>query len=183
MKHITSILLAAIAITALALQPTMAQEHKEPPVTLVRTEGSGFTFEKIIDLPGVTKEQAYDRAKQWILNNFKTADNNTSFDDKGKDHINTSTAMMLDKRKWWTDPPYVSFKFSISFKDNKMKINAAQFLISIDGLGYSNLNAAPFDDFKFAKKDKTFIYESFDQKFSATVAALQEAASKDKNNW
>lgn len=121
--------------------------------------------------------------KQWILNNFKTVDNNTSIDDKGKDNINTSTAMILDKHKYWTDPPLVSFKISISFKENKMKINASQFLISIDGLGYSNLYNAQFDNFKFANKDKTFIYESFDQKLSATVAAIQEAASKDNNKW
>src|ERR1700722_20020340 len=129
MKQITSMLLAAITISVLASRPAMAQDQKDPPVTLTKTDGSGFTFEKIIDLPGVSKEQAYDRVKQWVLNNFKTIDNNTSIEDKGKDNINTSTTMILDKRKWWTDPPLVSFKISISFKENKIKINASQFLI------------------------------------------------------
>lgn len=178
----TALTFLGFMIITFITSSTLAQTEKDPPVTLIRTEGSGFTFEKIIELPGISKEQAFDRVKQWVLNNFKTIDNNTALDDKGKDNINTSTTMMLDKRKWWTDPPLVSFKISIAFKDNKMKINASQFLISIDGLGYSNLYAAPFDNFKFANKDKTFIYESFDQKFSAAIAAMQEAASK-KSDW
>jgi len=163
----------------------VAQEEKDPPVTLTKTETSGFTFEKIIDLPAVSKEQAYDRIKQWIITNLKTADNNIAFDDKEKNNISTATGLLLGKipNAWLTNA--VEFKISFSFKDNKMKINASQFVFEGQVQDEQN-TTCEFDQIKgplYPKGIRKTIYKKFDEKFAALIASAEAAAAKKDDKW
>ena len=167
-----------LSLVFVFLAPTFylsAQETPEPPVTLTRTS-NGFTYEKIIDLPSVTKDQAYARVKKWIVANLKTTDNNISFDDVEKNNIGTSTTMALDI-KYLTES--VSFKISISFKENKMRVNASQFMLHHPGLSPTPFNSKL--DF-IPKKKVSELYTKFDENFTAMISAITEAAIKD-DNW
>jgi hypothetical protein len=153
--------------------PVLAQDAAEPPVTLNKT-ASGYTYEKIVDLPSVTKQQAYDRVKKWIVANLKTTDNNISFDDVDRNNIGTSAALILQSKH---NILTARFKISFSFKDNKLKINASQFTMS------SQVATVPFSEVLYiGKKHTRETYEKFDEDFSAMINAIVEAAKKD-DNW
>ena len=178
MKKISLSLLFLLLLSGFT---SLAQEEKQPPVTLTKTEGSGFTYEKIIDLPGISKEDAYARVKQWILANVKTVDNNISFDDKDKNSITTSAALLLEQKTNMFAVPFVEFKISIGFKENKMRITATQFIIGENG------QELPFESEHFfigwPKKYKESCYKSFDEKFPAMITAMTAAAMKKDDKW
>ena len=165
----------SVLLLSISIFNTVLAQDKELPTTLTKSE-SGYSFEKIADLPSVTKEQAYDRVKQWILTNFKTADNNIAFDDKEKGSISTSTTIMLDKSNWMITVPSAEFKISFFFKEGKIKITASQFVMQ------SNNYLVPFDQFP-VKKSTRHTYESFDEKFTAMINTIIAAANKKGDNW
>ena len=168
-------LLMVLLLSFPLINKAYAQDKDELPKTLNKAT-SGYTFEKIADLPSVTKDQTYDRVKQWVLTNLKTTDNNIAFDDKEKNSISTSTEIMLDKSNWMLTVPSAQFKISIFFKDGKIKITAAQFIMR------SNNFLVPFEQFE-VKKSTRHVYESFDTKFTAMIDAIVDAASKKSDKW
>ena len=177
MIKILSFISVLVIITGNVL---MAQETKEPPTTLTK-DANGFTFEKVIEIPNVSKVELYNRVKLWVTGNLKTVDNNISFDDQKKENISTSTAMPLKKNKWqYEADPYINFKITFAFKDGKLKVNASDFIYHY----YTYF--APFDKLSKAvgveKKFQPDTYEDFDIKFSALITSLQKAAEKN-GNW
>ena len=182
MKKTTLFLLLLLLLAGFT---SIAQDEKEPPVTLIKTEGSGFTYEKVIDLPSVSKGEAYDRIKQWVASNLKTVDNNILFDDKDKNQIATSTNLLLGKVLSDITLNVVEFKISFSFKDNKMKISASQFMYSgHDERGNSAI--CEFDKIKgidYGNKARRIIYEKFDEKFKALIDSAEAAAMKKDDKW
>lgn len=90
-----------------------------------KDEVSGdYYYEEVVQVPGVKKEVMYDRAKKWVIANFKTADNNIKFDDAEFSIVN-SAAIKIDKRMFTgidiKDGAY-DFKLHLWFKDDKYKV-------------------------------------------------------------
>ena len=59
MKKISLSLLFLLLLSGFT---SLAQEEKQPPVTLTKTEGSGFTYDKVID-----NLELFCRSIKWLV--------------------------------------------------------------------------------------------------------------------
>src|SRR5262245_11861074 len=88
-----------VALSLMMVSPMVQAKDKEEDVksVLVKEENSdNYYYEGVVPVEGVTKEEMFKRAKEWVLSNFKTEDANTQFDDKEL-NIFSSTTVILGK--------------------------------------------------------------------------------------
>ena len=136
-------------------------------------------FEKVYTADGVSKAELYQRMKDWVTTNLSSGDNNISFDDQGKDYINTTTRMPLEG----LNSISVSFKVSLHFKDGKVKLECPSF--TYIAIGEGRLIETELGSIKYGGANKR-IYRSFDKTFSKFLESFDagvHAAGKKGDNW
>ncbi|KAA5536707.1 DUF4468 domain-containing protein [Taibaiella lutea] len=111
-----------IATALFFATPNIKAQDKDEEVKTVLVSDDNATnyyYEGIVPVEGVTKEEMFKRAKQWVLSTFKTEDNSAGFDEKEFIIFNSPT-IVLEKFKS-APGDYVNFKIKLSFKDGKYK--------------------------------------------------------------
>jgi hypothetical protein len=111
-----------IAMILFFATPNMQAKDNDDSVkiVLVKEDNSdNYYYEGVVPVEGVTKEEMYKRAKDWVLANFKTGDNNSVFDEKELSIFNSPT-IVLGKTKT-TSGDYLNFKIKLLFKDGRYK--------------------------------------------------------------
>lgn len=122
------------------------------------------------------KEELYNRIKQWVTTNLKTADNNIYFDDTEKKSIATSAAFLIADNGAALGQ-FVDFKINFGMKDGRMRIQASGFTYHGDGGAGGRIRFdKPFNTLPYIKKINRKICEDFDKKFSAMIASIEKAA-------
>ncbi|MES2704006.1 MAG: DUF4468 domain-containing protein [Bacteroidota bacterium] len=168
-------------LSILSFSVVYGQEEKVLPATLTRNEAGVFFYDKVFDVTGA-KDILYDRAKQWMIKNIKTGDGKAIFDDAGKNNITFDVAWLLVKTNR-ADNPVVEFKVTLSFKDNKYKIVATQFMYTDIGRisEFSSMRKKTFNHYN--KKTEDALFGDFDTKFSSMLKSLQSAEENKDSNW
>ena len=100
------------------------KKNEEPPLTLSTNSESKFVFDTVLEINETTKKEIYKRAKNWVMSNVRTYDNNIEFDDENNDHINTTVNISLDK---YHNASFCNFKLTFLFKDKKCRITGQSF--------------------------------------------------------
>lgn len=93
-------------------------------------------YSKVIDLPGITKKEIYDKAKLWIVSTLKSGDNMVELSGSNSDQIVGTGNIIIDSllfdirsnNKWYT-VGNLNFKFIIYCKDEKLKYSVENFLL------------------------------------------------------
>lgn len=90
------------------------------------------SYEKVVNLPGQTKQKNYEKAKSWIITTLKSSDNMTSVDNE--DQLVGSGTIALDSFKlpYWGasyTPAKLNFKFIVYCKEGKVKYKVDNFLL------------------------------------------------------
>lgn len=150
------------------------KKNEEPPLTLSTNPESKFIFDTVIEINETSKKEIFKRAKDWVMSNVRTYDNNIEFDDENNDHINTTVNISLDK---YHNASFCNFKLTFHFKENKCRITGQSFKFK------SVFRESEFENTKFAVS-KTKVYKEFDEKFQAFINQAYKAilATKD-DNW
>lgn len=171
-----------LLITTFAIVPCFAQSSAVLTHSNNNEEHSPFSYEQKVDAPGTEKAVLYDRVKKWIIGNLKASQESLFFDDAEKGSITANTAIPL-KDNLRLSSQRVEFKLSISFKNDKMRIQATDFVYR--SIYPGTIYQKPFEDLHpFAKGLKRSIYEEFDGKFNALIKALTATALDTKeDNW
>lgn len=100
-----------------------ARDKDEDYRVVVKNDNGIFSFDSVVNVDGVQKEEMFSRAKQWVISNLKTADNNVLFD-ADKLSIATSSTIVLKAMRgfnWAVTSGFVNFKLNIQFKDNRYR--------------------------------------------------------------
>jgi hypothetical protein len=114
-----------ILLSMFAVMSVFANAQDKDATFFKQDATSGdYYYEEVVEISGVKKEEIYDRAKKWVVANFKTADNNISFNDQEMSIVN-SAAVKIDKKMFTgvliQDGAY-DFKFHVWVKDGKYKV-------------------------------------------------------------
>lgn len=126
-KYLLSVLLLAIIS-----MPAFAEKDEKPRLTFKTEEvGGDAYYEEVVQAGDLSQEVLYKRAKDWVIANFKTGDNNINFDDK-EFTITNSAAMKVEPKSFFTHAIFdglMDFKFHVWVKDGKYKFR-------IDNISY-----------------------------------------------
>lgn len=88
-------------------------------------ENQTAVIDSVLSVTETPKDQLYDRAKEWMLRNLKSADEQVELNDDSKSSlIGTGNLLMPEERISYSlkvTDKYVNFKISIFFKDNRYR--------------------------------------------------------------
>lgn len=152
---------------------------------------SDYYYEEVVLLENLKQADIYQRAKTWLIANFKTADNNINFDEKEYTMTN-ATAIKIDAKKtmgWAIYEGLYDFKFHVWVKEGKYKFR-------IDNISY-NMFYASYPDGKKTKngsygdisdnKIGKYLKEQADEKLAQVVTAFKKGMAteqkQDKKDW
>jgi tRNA(Ser,Leu) C12 N-acetylase TAN1 len=106
---------------------------EEVKIVLIKEESSdNYYYEGVIPVEGVSKEEMFKRAKDWVLSTLKTNDNNIKFDEKEFSIITSSTFVVKETSRGATtlSSAQVNFKLIIQFKEGKYKFHIDNVIVS-----------------------------------------------------
>jgi hypothetical protein len=135
-----------VAMTLFFAIPNMdAKGKEEVKLVLVKEENSNsYYYEGVVPIDGITKEEMFKRAKEWVLSTFKTEDNNAQFDEPNMVMFTSSTLALKVYKAAKTD--FVNFKLKVLFKDGKYKFRVDNVMVKTNMFfGYP---PAPYNDTK-----------------------------------
>ena len=95
-------------------------------------------YTEVVELPGMTKKQIYDKAKFWIVSTLKSGDNMVELSGTGSEQIIGTGNLVIDsilnplnlKSTPFLSNSYLNFKFIVFCKDNKFKYSLENIVFS-----------------------------------------------------
>lgn len=170
--------------------PVLQAKDKEEDYKVVvdKNENGIYLYEGIVTVEGIDKAEMFKRAKNWIVSNLKTEDNNISFDETNMHIANTANIVLKPGSgfNWNISHMVVNFKLNLMFKDGRYKfvfdnivVQAASANIGLETLSYEQItrNNKPS---KHARKE-------VNEKLLAISTQLEQAiktgVEKGKDDW
>lgn len=106
-------------------------------------ETGKVVYTGVLELPDMSKEVIYDKAKFWIISTLKSGDNMVELGGSNVDQIVGTGNLVLNKLDWTYEgapecPPVsnLNFKFIVKIKDNKLKYYVENFDLAYGIGGY-----------------------------------------------
>lgn len=139
----------------------------------------------VVTADSSNRESLYKNAKQWILSTFMTADNIVEFDDEGKETINVTGHLVMDKQKFMqgamgyfvnTSDNALTFKLRLDFKEDRFRYVISNMQYSFHKHGAPEVAGRaqyPLDEIDMPKKKVQAIEEEADQKLGALIAEME----------
>lgn len=178
-----------LALALIAAVPAMGKgDDPDYKIVVVKNEATGASvYENVVNVEGVSKDEMFTRAKQWIVSNLKTDDNNIAFDAAGATINNTATLVLKPAGgfNWAITSGLINFKLHLQFKDGRYKflfdnivVQAAYADGIVETMGYEQIlrNNKPA---KHIKQEVNVKLEALAQQLEAAIK--NGTASKD--NW
>ncbi len=115
------LLFTCICLTAI---PAISKDKESDYRVVVKDMGGNYAFDSVITADGLSKELMFQRAKDWIISNFKTEDNNIKYDAGGMSIATTGTIVLKTGSgfNWSITHCLCNFKLNIQFKDGRYRI-------------------------------------------------------------
>ena len=185
-KHLLFLALTICSLTTFAQKDGEADFFKKDEST------GDYYYEEVVQADGLKKEVMFERAKNWIIANFKTGDNNIKFDDKDF-AIDNSAAVKIDQKSFFTSAIQegaYNFKFHVWFKDDRYKIrvdNIMYYVLIKYGTDLTP-NSFSYGDLKNNKMGK-YLKEQASEKTNSVIAVFknavltEQASPAKKDDW
>lgn len=129
----------------------------------------------------------FKRAKQWVLSNLKTGDNNIGFDDQNQTINNTATVVMNPGKgfNWAITHGLINFKIKLEFRDGRYKFVYDNIVVQAayaDGIVETMAYEIITRNNKPAKHIKTEVNEKL-VALSQSLEAAVKGAKSSNDNW
>jgi Domain of unknown function (DUF4468) with TBP-like fold len=178
-----------IAMTLFFAIPIVKAQDKseEAKTVLVKEDNSdNYYYEGVVPVEGVTKEEMFKRAKQWVLSTLKTGDNNIQFDESTS-IINSSTILVKGKKGMGYSPDaLINFKINIWFKEGKYKFRLDNVLVRTTESGAPIVAYAPKLR-NYTKGYNNYLVGKINSEFIGLTENLEKAIktgnASSKDNW
>lgn len=134
-----------------------------------------FTYKEVVELDSVSKEQLYDRAKIWLVSNFRDANSSSQIDNKelgnlsGKGVFNIYLTM---------NTRYVRYNISFDFKDGRYRYIINQFILDW-GNGVATV---PFEDVQSIYHNRLFT-QSHENVLTAIASLKKAMSTANQDDW
>lgn len=155
-------------------------------------------YESVVHVDSVPASQLYDRAKEWMVRNLKSADNNNNLSDKESGSLTSTGNIKLEDRSnfgcRFTDFN-LNFKLSVFVKEGRYKYIIENFyhsyLRQCSGSTYvkatTTPESGPFEKLDFTKNKNEKIYNEANGKVVSMIAELEKAMKtttvKKRDDW
>lgn len=163
-----------------------AKSKIEPTVLKKDAEGV-WVYEKVVEVPDVSREDIYKKLSSYIISTVKTGDKHTLIDDaKMEMLVSTPTLALKSKDLKGIGEQILNFKITVHFKEGKYKINATSFVYVGDlGADMGGVQGGPIETFETLKPFAKKISEEIDDSFIRFIAKLEKIANsrEDSNDW
>ena len=143
--------------------------------TLVRGADERYSYEKVFDAPGYTKDQIFESLKTWVIRNVKSQSNTNYFDEKDKNSISTVPVFPCVYNS------IIEFKLVIDIKDGKYLLSATSFMYHNPGLGFTK-ELGDYHQAGMTKKAKREVIIDADESFAKILTSIQSSVGK-KKDW
>jgi len=174
--------------------PNMQAKDKEEDakIVLVKNDSDGdYAYEEVVAVDGVSKEEMFKRAKQWIVANLKTVDNNIQFDDKDFVINNEASTIITASQGWgWViSRGSTSFKVHLAFKDGRYKFRIDNVTIYLEHGVAAPPNSGAYSLLMKDKdnKAKKHVVNDVNSQIGAVIDgvknAIQTGGAAAKDNW
>lgn len=176
------ILLLAVLLLVAASQMQAKGDKEEVKIVLVKEENSdNYYYEGVVPVEGISKEEMFKRAKEWVLSNLKTGDNNAQFNEQELVIYNNPTISV--KVKGFPDG-YANFKIKISFKDGRYKFIFDNVIVIYDSKTkpYTDADVMFYGYGRTSQKLVKGINQSFAQ-ISADLENAIKGNTAKKDDW
>lgn len=178
-----------VVLSLLVVAPALQAKDKEEEykVVVVQGENGSYQYEQVVNVEGVSKEEMFKRAKNWIIANMKTEDNNIRFDEADLSITNTATVVIKAASgfNWAITHGLVNFKLNMMFKDGRYKFtfdNIAVQAAYADGI----VETLGYDQLQKNNKPAKHIRKEVNEKLMNIATQLEQAiktGNKAKDNW
>jgi len=191
MKTSKAILFSGLMLV-LAFQSSVAQTQ------IPKDSVTGlYSYQGVVKVDSVSKEQLYSRAKAWILKTLKSSDNMVELDDKDFNSITGSGTIITDRIRGGGGPfaytyenAKLNFKVTAQFKDGRLKYSFDNFSYAADKMFNGHYNGAvlsTLEHLDLPKKEKEAILNDAAEKMKMLVGSFTNEVSKvnaaNKENW
>jgi hypothetical protein len=163
-----------ILICALFFAGIANLHSQEPSIILTINPDKTYSYEKVFDAPGKTKEQIFDAMKAWVIKNIKPNQIQTYFDDSNKNIITSNPSFNCSVSS------IIDFKLNIEIKEGKYKLSANAF--TWHNFAGISKNFGDYSQLAVAKKDQVKIMADVDKGFEAIVNSLQKSLNSN-SDW
>lgn len=155
-----------------------------------------YSYQGVIKVDSASKQQLYQKTRQWILENLKSGDNIVALDDKEFNSLNASGTILLDKQYFgpfgansYADAK-LNFKATFQFKDGRFKYSFDNFSYSADlnsQTGFVRTVSAVLENLNIEAKIKKAVFADVDSKMKNLILLLSKSVSVESgsksNDW
>jgi len=171
----------------LAAMPALSKDKENYRVVVAPQSGGGYAFDSVVTADGLSKEQMFQRAKDWIISHFKTDDNNINYDAAGSSITTTSTIVLNTGSgfNWSITHCVCNFKLNIQFKNGRYRFVFDNIIVQAayaDGI-VETLN---YDQVQKNNAPAKHIRREVNEKLAAIAAQLAQAVQDGgagNNDW
>ncbi|MCK0199126.1 DUF4468 domain-containing protein [Ornithobacterium rhinotracheale] len=157
-------------------------------------EAKPLGFTKVVEVPGVSKENLYNRAKLWVSDNFKKAEYVVDVDDKENGLIICKSNYLFESKSITggdTARGRVTFTLKMFFKDGKYKYEITDFVHSNKDFGLLTESDEPARKKSFGKGWYQKIWKEIKTDAKIKIAIITTDLEKgmkkqseiEKDNW
>lgn len=180
----------ALIVSLLAIMPgtvTFAKEEKAPVEVVAKNANGSYSYENVVNVENVAKEEMFKRAQQWVLSNLKTGDNNIGFNEGNQTINNTATIVLAAGRglNWAITHAVVNFKIQLEFREGRYKFIFNNIVVQAayaDGI----VETMAYETITRNNKPARHIKKEVNEKLSVLASSLAAAVKGGKtanDNW
>jgi hypothetical protein len=175
------LLLALLLAAPLAYAQTVNAD--EAPVSLPTDPDTHLVaYTGVLEVPGATQAQLYDRAYEWVVKNYGSAQSVIQMQDKaaGKIIVKGRTPAYFKGHEFG----WITHTLSFYVKDGKYKYDITDFAHNSDTYAYGHFEYIPGAFKGLARKTWHEMKTSTDAEMLATAASIQTAmTAKSKSDF
>lgn len=154
------------------------------PSCLKKGEDGKYYYDTVLNVGTISKQALYKKMKDWTMTNIKTIDNNISFDDNTFETIITTPTINMENLPHnWRVSQSINFKLKISFKENRMRIQANSFSYFGKAPNDTGLRGGAIETTEYNKAFIKSINEKFDSTFLMFISQLSKVAQTNEKEW
>lgn len=172
--------------TALKAQPAIPKD----------SVSGNYSYQDVIKVDSVSKEQLYKRAKAWVLKSLKSSDNILELDDKEFNAITSGGTIPLTRigtsgfMSYVYDDAKLTFKATIQFKDGKVRYTFDNFSYSANKMfngAYNGALSSTLENLELTGKTKEQALTDIASKMTALIksftADITAKSNKSQDDW
>ncbi len=178
-----------IAIALILTLNTYAQKKNTKVIVPIDSSTNDVAYSKVILVDGVSKDELYNRAKEWYVMTYNSAKEVLQLDDKNAGKIiGKGTTSGVYRFMMSNTDFYLNYTLSVTVKDGRYRYEFSQFTVETVSKHSVGGRASIMEYLPYYAKEKGILYSAakviiphMDEEINRLSASLQAAMSKSSS--